>query len=110
MREALGILIRVLSPITPHICHQLWEALEMEGDLLSSHWPTVDSSALEAEKTMLIVQVNGKLRARIEIEVDADENKIQDAALAEPQVSRRIGNSQIKKFVIVPGRLVNIVV
>ena len=110
MREALGILVRVLSPITPHICHQLWQVLEMEEELLNTDWPTVDSSALISEKVMLIIQINGKLRAKIEIEADADDKKIQEAVLSEPQISRRIENAPIKKFVIVPGRLVNIVV
>ena len=59
---------------------------------------------------MLIIQINGKLRAKIEIEADADDKKIQEAVLSEPQISRRIENAPIKKFVIVPGRLVNIVV
>ena len=110
MREALGILVRVLSPITPHICHQLWQVLEMEEELLNTDWPIVDSSALISEKVTLIIQINGKLRAKIEIEAGADDKKIQEAVLAEPQISRRIVNAPIKKFVIVPGRLVNIVV
>ena len=110
MREALVILVRVLAPITPHICHELWHALEMEGELLNSVWPTVDTSALESDKVLLVVQVNGKLRAKIEIVADANDEQIQATALAEPQVSRHIGDTPVRKFVIVPGRLVNIVI
>ena len=110
MREALEILVRILAPITPHICHELWRALEMEGELLNSVWPTVDTSALESDKVLLVVQVNGKLRAKIEIVADANDEQIQAVALAEPQVSRHIGDRLVRKFIIVPGRLVNIVV
>jgi leucyl-tRNA synthetase len=110
LREALGVLIRVLSPVTPHICHVLWEAMAMDGELLDVAWPDVDPLALKREQIQLVVQINGKLRAEIEVPAGAKEKEIQVTALADPRVSRHIGNAVVRKFVIVPGRLVNIVV
>jgi len=110
LREALEVLVCVLSPITPHICHELWHELEIGGELLDAAWPIVDLQALESDQVKLVVQINGKLRAEIEISADADEQQIQAAALAEPKVFRHIGNARVRKFIFVPGRLVNIVV
>ena len=82
----------------------------MEGELLDATWPVVDPLALEREQVQLVVQINGKLRAEIEVAADAKDKDIQAIALADPRVSRHIGNVAVRKFVIVPGRLVNIVV
>jgi len=110
LREALDVLVRVLAPVTPHICHALWEVLAMDGELLDATWPVVDPLALKREQVQLVVQINGKLRAEIEVAADAKDKEIQVIALADPRVSRHIGNAAVRKFVIVPGRLVNIVV
>ena len=110
LREALDVLVRVLAPVTPHICHALWEVLAMDGELLDATWPVVDPLALKREQVQLVVQINGKLRAEIEVAADAKDKEIQVIALADPRVSRHIGNAPVRKFVIVPGRLVNIVV
>jgi len=110
LREALDVLVRVLAPVTPHICHALWEVLAMDGELLDATWPVVDPLALQREQVQLVVQINGKLRAEIEVAADAKDNEIQVIALADPRISRHIGNAAVRKFVIVPGRLVNIVV
>ena len=108
--EALDVLIRVLAPVTPHICHALWELLSMDGELLDATWPVVDPLALKRKQVQLVVQINGKLRAEIEVEADAEGKEIESIALADHRISRHIGNAAVRKFVIVPGRLVNIVV
>ena len=82
----------------------------MDGELLDATWPVVDPLALKREQVQLVVQINGKLRAAIEVAADAKEKEIQAIALADPRISRHIGNAAVRKFVIVPGRLVNIVV
>ena len=82
----------------------------MEGELLDATWPVVDPLALERKQVQLVVQINGKLRAKIEVAADAKEKEIQAIALSDPRISRHIGNAAVQKFVIVPGRLVNIVV
>jgi leucyl-tRNA synthetase len=110
LREALEILVRVLSPVAPHICHTLWEALAMEDELLDATWPVVDPLALERTQVQLVVQINGKLRAEIDVPAGANEEEIQAIALANYRVSQFVGSAVIQKFVIVPGRLVNIVV
>ena len=82
----------------------------MDGELLDATWPVVDALALKREQVQLVVQINGKFRAEIEVPADAKNKDIQVIALADPRVSRHIGNAEVRKFVIVPGRLVNIVV
>jgi leucyl-tRNA synthetase len=112
--EGLGILLRLLAPITPHITHKLWYELgyrEREGvDILDAGWPEVDESALVQDTLTLAVQVRGKLRGQIEVAADADRDTIERAALAEENVARHIGDQPVKKIIVVPGKLVNIVV
>ena len=110
LHEGLDILIRVLAPIVPDICHRLWDALGREGELLDARWPRIDPEALVQEQMQLVIQINGKRRAEIEISASSDEQEIEAAVLADLRVSRHLGSSPVKKFVIVPNRLVNIVV
>ena len=109
-REALGILIRVLAPITPHVCHVLWRELNMPGDLLDAPWPQVDDGALVATTQVLVVQINGKLRSQVEIDADADDDQIREAALADEKVIRHVGEKAVRKVIVVPGKLVNVVI
>jgi len=112
--EGLGILLRLLSPITPHVTHKLWHELgyrKREGvDVLDAGWPEVDEQALVQDSLTLAVQVNGKLRGTIEVAADADRQAIEHAALAEENVARHVGGRPVKKVIVVPGKLVNIVV
>ena len=108
--ESLSILLRVLSPITPHICDTLWRDLGYGGDILQAPWPEPDASALVQEQIELVVQVNGKLRGKVVVPADADRNHVENQALANENVSRFVADRTIKKIIIVPGRLVNIVV
>ncbi len=109
-QEALEAIILILSPIVPHICHSLWQALGHEGGVMDESWPQADESALSQETLMLVVQVNGKLRGRIEVLVDASREVIEEAALADVNVSRFLENRVLRKIIVVPGRLVNMVV
>jgi len=110
MREVLGILIRVLAPITPHLSHVLWQELKMPGELLDAPWPKVDEGALTSATQVLVVQVNGKLRSQVEVAPDADEAVIREAALADDKVARHVGDKPVRKIIVVPGKLVNIVI
>ncbi len=109
--EGLGILLRVLYPVTPHITHALWGELgyrAVHGPLIDTSWPQVDPGALHRDEIELAVQVNGKLRATIRVAVDADRATIEAAALADESVKKFV-TSTPKKIVVVPGRLVNVV-
>ncbi len=110
VHEGLEVLLKLLSPIVPHITHVLWRELGYKGDLLDVPWPEPDAKALERETIEIVVQINGKLRSRVFIPADADRQKVQEIALADEKVARHIGGRSVKKVVFVPGRLVNIVV
>jgi leucyl-tRNA synthetase len=109
-REALEAVVLMLSPIVPHICHALWQALGHESAVVDQHWPPVDEAALSRDLVDIVVQVNGKLRGKISVAADADKQTIIDEALADPNAQRFIGDNEVRKTIVVPGRLVNIVV
>ena len=108
--EALEAVVLMLSPIVPHICHALWEKLGHSTPLIDQSWPQVDESALEMELIEMVVQVNGKLRARVAVPTEADKVEIEKLAVADANVQRFIDGKDIRKVIVVPGRLVNIVV
>ena len=112
-REGLGILLRVLYPIAPHITHELWQALGFAtqfGDLLDAPWPAADDAALRQDEIELVVQVNGKLRGSIRVPAAADRQAIEQAALADPAVQKFVAGAEVKRVVVVPNKLVNVVV
>jgi leucyl-tRNA synthetase len=109
-QEALEAVVLMLSPIVPHACHVLWTALGRQGAVIDQPWPKADAAALEQEEIELVVQVQGKLRGRIRVAHDAAESSIHAAALAEENVARFVAGRQVRKVIVVPGRLVNIVV
>ncbi len=109
--EGLGILLRVLYPVAPHIAHVLWNELGFavaHGPIIDSPWPRLDESALVRDQIELVVQVNGKLRGTIRVPADADRSTIEAAALADESVMKFVTGTP-KKIVVVPGRLVNVV-
>ena len=111
LTECLGIFLRVLYPVAPHITHVLWDALgyaKPHGDILDAPWPKVDSSALEQAEIELMIQVNGKLRGSIIVAKTADKASIEAAALANEHVQKHLTGTP-KKIIVVPGKLVNIV-
>jgi leucyl-tRNA synthetase len=109
-REGLSILLRLLSPIAPHITHHLWRELKFGDDVMRAPWPQPDPAALEQDEVELVVQVNGKLRGSIRVPKVADRAAIEGIALANPNVQKFVGGQNVKKVVVVPGRLVNVVV
>ena len=110
MQEALEAATLLLSPIVPHISHQLWEELGHNDNVLTAQWPEVDESALVRASIQLVVQVNGKVRAKINVAADADEDVVLHTALADENVLKHMADKTIRKKIVVPGRLVNIVV
>ena len=109
--ECLGIFLRVLYPVAPHVTHALWNELgyaKAHGDILDAPWPAVDAAALEQAEIELMVQVNGKLRGKITVAKDADKATIEAAALADEGVKKFVEGAP-KKIIVVPGKLVNIV-
>ncbi len=110
VREALEAVVKVLSPIVPHICHELWYVLGHSSALVDERWPEFDETALQQDKIEIIVQVNGKLRGRISVESDADTETISALALADENVQRFVAGKEVRKTIVVPGRLVNVVV
>ena len=108
--EALEAVVLMLSPMVPHICHALWKELGHRTPLIDQRWPDVDESALELDMIELVVQVNGKLRGRVAVPADADKDAIEQLAIADGNVQRFVDGKEIRKVIVVPGRLVNIVV
>jgi leucyl-tRNA synthetase len=108
--EGMSILIRLLAPITPHIAHHLWRELGFGEDVMNAPWPEPDPAALEQDEVELVVQVNGKLRGSIRVPKAADRTAIEELARANPNVQRFVAGQNVKKVVVVPGRLVNLVV
>jgi leucyl-tRNA synthetase len=109
-QEALSIETLVLAPITPHVCHALWQALGHSGALIDERWPVPDAHALATETHAIVVQVNGKLRGHISVPVSADEAAVRAAALADDNVRRFVADRPVRRVIIVPGKLVNVVV
>jgi len=107
--EAIGILIKLLSPIAPHITMVLCRDLGYGDDVLSASWPVVDEAALVRDSIDLVVQVNGKVRASIAVAANADQEAIKAEALANDNVQRNIEGKEVKKVIVVPGKLVSIV-
>ena len=110
VREGIESIILMLSPIVPHICSRLWAELGCETILEDEAWPQADSAALARDSIELIVQVNGKLRDKITVAADADDEVIQSTALASNKIQKFVQDKSIKKVVVVKGRLVNIVI
>ena len=106
MHEAIEACVLMLAPITPHIAHKLWGILGHQDAVIDAPWPTVDESALTRENITMVVQVNGKVRGKIEMAVDADEDAIKAAALANEGVQKFTEG----KIIVVPGKLVSVVV
>ncbi len=110
MQEALENIVLLLSPIVPHICHELWRELKPGTELFEQPWPQADNAAMVQDEIKLIVQVNGKLRGEINVAKDAGKDAIEHAALTNEHVLKFIEGQAVKKIIVVPGRLVNIVV
>ncbi|HPF26292.1 MAG TPA: leucine--tRNA ligase [Steroidobacteraceae bacterium] len=110
VQEALEIAVMCLSPMIPHVTHVLWRELGGRDDLARTRWRTADPRALLQDTIEVVVQVNGKLRARISIAADADEAAARAAALADANVQKFVAGKAVRKFVYIAGRLINVVV
>jgi len=110
VQEALDGIVLMLAPIVPHICHRLWQLLGHESAVTDEGWPVADPDVVKAETLQIIVQVNGKLRARLRMSADASTQELEDAARADQNVQRFIAGKEIRKVIVVPGKLVNVVV
>ncbi|ADC61862.1 leucine--tRNA ligase [Allochromatium vinosum] len=110
IREGVGIVLRLLAPIAPHVTHHLWRELGFGDDILNADWPRVDEDALKQDSLDYVVQVNGKVRGSVKVPADADQATVQAAALANEQIAKFIDGKPIRKAILVPGKLLNLVV
>jgi leucyl-tRNA synthetase len=102
--------VLLLAPFAPHLAEELWALLGHKQTLAYEPWPTFDESLIKAATVEIPVQINGKLRSKVIVAEDADENTIKEAALADPRVQELIAGKTIKKTIVVAGRMVNLVV
>ncbi len=108
--EALRVVALGMAPLMPHLAEQIHEMLGGEGSVFAQPWPSVDQDALSLDEIEIAVQVRGKVKARVTIAADAPEEVVKMAALADPDVQAAIGEQKVKRVIVVPGRLVNVVV
>ena len=110
MAEALSAVVRMLYPITPHICFELWKALGNESNIDHVEWVKADEAAMVEDEKLIVVQVNGKVRGKVTVAADADEETVKTVAFADENVKKFTDNTQIVKVIYVPGKLLNVVV
>ena len=110
MAEALSAVVRMLYPITPHICFELWKALGNESNIDNAEWVKADEAAMVEDEKLIVVQVNGKVRGKVTVAADADEETVKTVAFADENVKKFTDNTQIVKVIYVPGKLLNVVV
>ncbi|OGT34951.1 MAG: leucine--tRNA ligase [Gammaproteobacteria bacterium RIFCSPHIGHO2_12_FULL_37_14] len=110
IHKGISILLRLLAPIAPHMTHQLWLDLQYEGIILDAPWPSPSPIVFKADTIELVIQINGKLRSNVRVPHHADQPFIEDRVKEDPKVQQAIKGKRIKRIIIVPGRLVNVVV
>ena len=110
MAEALSAVVRMLYPITPHICFELWQALGNETAIDTAEWVKADESAMVEDEKLIVVQVNGKVRGKVTVAADADEETVKTIAFADENVKKFTDGQQIVKVIYVAGKLLNVVV
>jgi len=110
MQEALETVTLMLAPIVPHITHRLWHELGHEEAIVDCSWPAVDTAALVQDSVTLVVQVNGKVRGKVTVPASADQAAIESMVMAQDNVQKHIGDKAVKKIIVVPGKLVNVVI
>jgi len=109
MREAVNAVVLLLNPITPHVCHTLWQQLGHDQDVEHSDWPQADAQAMVEDEKLVIIQVNGKVRAKVTVAADAPQSQVEETALAQDNVKQFTDGKTVRKVIYVPGKLVNIV-
>jgi len=110
VREATEAVVKLLAPIVPHVCEEMWERLGMRETIVTADWPSYDARLLKQDAVVLIIQVNGKVRSRVSVPADAGEAALKEAVFADGAVKKWVGASPVRNFIIVPNKLVNIVI
>jgi leucyl-tRNA synthetase len=110
IKEAIETAIILLSPIAPHITEELWRKLGRQESIFKTSWPAYDAAAMVEEEILIVIQVNGKLRSRISVPVDSSAEEIKKIALSDEKAGKWIEGKEIKKVIVVPKKLVNVVV
>jgi leucyl-tRNA synthetase len=110
LKEALQTVLILLFPMVPHFCQELWESTGHKEVLDNQQWPAYDSEAVKEDELTIVVQVNGKVRLRLQVAADIDEESIKQAALGDEKITGFIGDKTVKKIIVVKGKLVNIVI
>ena len=108
--EGIENILKILSPITPHICQKLWSNLDKQSSLVDEPWPKVDSDALLESKKEIIVQINGKLRGKVMIETDQDEDEVNMIVNSDEKIYSYLKDSSVKKVIYIKNKLINYVV
>jgi leucyl-tRNA synthetase len=109
VREAVEATVVLLSPVVPHVAEEMWRMLGEDQSLLNVPWPTYDEPALEVDRRLIVLQVNGKVRSRIELPASCSKEEIEAEALKDKRVQRYVGDKPIKKVIVVRNKLVNVV-
>ena len=109
IQEAVRGVILMLTPIVPHFAHEVWRSIGDGNDIEDTLWPSIDESALVEDEKLIIVQVNGKLRAKLTVSANAQQDEVQALAMAEENVSKFTDDKTIRKVIFVHGKLLNIV-
>jgi leucyl-tRNA synthetase len=107
--EGLAILLQLLAPITPHICQSIWHACHFGEQIIDSSWPEVDLQAITCKKIQMIIQVNGKVRSKIQVDAEEDIEAIKQLAQEDANIIRHLEGKTIRKIIVVPQKLINIV-
>ena len=110
LRDVFETLVLLLSPLAPHIAEELWQRLGHPQSLAFERWPGLDPKMLERSEVLMVVQVNGKVRARITVPSEVSDETLKETVLADGNVKKFVDGQTIKQFIVVPKRLVNIVV
>jgi len=108
-QEAVEAMVLLLAPIVPHMSHVLWQHLGHEGAVIDATWPTHDEEALVKDTIQIVLQVNGKLRAKLDVSADISKEDMEAAAMADANVQKFTEGLTVRKVIVVPGKLVNIV-
>jgi leucyl-tRNA synthetase len=109
-KKVLSDFVLLLAPMAPHLAEELWEILGHSSSLAYEPWPTYDPSLLVEAEVEVVLQINGKVKGRVTLPVDADEETVKKAAMADPKIASIISGKTIRKAIVVPGKLCNLVV
>ena len=110
IQESLESIVLLLSPITPHICHALWSELGHKEALIYASWPLMDEAVIVKDEVEIIIQVNGKLRSKMTIDINTSQETVESKVIADERILRYIDEKVIKKMIYIKGKLVNVVV